>query len=496
MSGRASARAALRAARRVLRRRAGLPSRSDLAYGIYMTVMVVVVAVAPVVRAVILALAEGLPTALDPATIAVTGAVVSGLLAVAVLAGAQTGPAHAGLPEIDLLHGTSLPRGLLLARPVRRFFIACAAAGVLLAGAIVAAQAVRGDLTSAAPALLLLCGGAGAGLLVAAAMLIGQLGRGPRWLLAGWFGALCVGFGAVQASHQPMPPAAAATILLTLIVALIVAGIAGALIAPLIASRLRRDTLREQSVRLGAVSALALSGDLRMATAKLGAPVRTGRGWRWRMPRRIGAAIVVRDLVGLMRTPARSLAALAGAALVGAVLRIGAETGGALEPGVAALVGAVAVPVAYAAVGPWCRGLRAAAETVGGVALTPLTPAALLLRHLVVPAGLAVLTMGGTAGLPGIAVAVIAVLLRLAGALKGPLPQALLAPVPTPAGDLSGFNVMLWSLDGVLVAMLVGGVLAAIAAASAIAGLVSAAVVIALLTAWAGFRLRSAQGTR
>ena len=214
------------------------------------------------------------------------------------------------------------------------------------------------------------------------------------------------------------------------------------------------------------------------------------------MPRRIGAAIVVRDLVGLMRTPARSLAALAGAALVGAVLRIGAETGGALEPGVAALVGAVAVPVAYAAVGPWCRGLRAAAETVGGVALTPLTPAALLLRHLVVPAGLAVLTMGGTAGLPGIAVAVIAVLLRLAGALKGPLPQALLAPVPTPAGDLSGFNVMLWSLDGVLVAMLVGGVLAAIAAASAIAGLVSAAVVIALLAAWAGFRLRSAEGIR
>lgn len=492
MSERASARAALRAARRVLRGRAGLPSRGDLAYGIYMTVMVVIVAVAPVVRAMILALAEGLPTALDPATIAVTGAVISGLLVIAVLAGAQTGPAHAGLPEIDLLHGTSLPRGLLLARPVRRFFIACAAAGLLLAGAIVAAQAVRGDFTPAAPALLLLCGGAGAGLLVAAAMLIGQLGRGPRWLLAGWFGALCVGFGVVQASHQPMPPAAAATILLVLIVA----GIAGALIAPLIASRLRRDTLREQSVRLGAVSALALSGDLRMATAKLGAPVRTGRGWRWRMPRRIGAAIIVRDLVGLARTPARSLAALAGAALVGAVLHIGAEPGGALEPGVAALVGAVAVPVAYAAVGPWCRGLRAAAETVGGVALTPLTPAALLLRHLVVPAGLAVLTMGGSAGLPGIAVAVIAVLLRLAGALKGPLPQALLAPVPTPAGDLSGFNVMLWSLDGVLVAMLVGGVLAAIAAASAIAGLVSAAVVIALLAAWSGFRLRSAEGIR
>lgn len=514
-------RAALAGVRRVLRGRAGLPSRGDLAYGVYLGVMLVVVAVAPLVRAVVLALAEGLPASPPPGAAPAAVGVLSGVVAVAALLGAQTGPAHARLPEVDLLHASALSRGRLLAGPLARSFLAAGALGLLLAGVLVAALALRGGLggeggSPLSAGVALLCGGAGIGLLAATAMLLGQLGRGQRRALAMVFGALAAVFGVLGVltglgAGLPAPPQPAMPDLLLPPLLLLLVGVAGALCSPLLAGRMRGGTLREQSVRLGTVSALALSGDLRMATARLGAPVRTGRGLGWRAPRRIGAAILSRDLLGLIRTPARSLAALVVASAAGALI-------GGLDParagwGPAALLGAVAVVAAYAAIGPWCRGLRAAAETVGGFALTPLTPAGLLLRHLVVPGVLAAVSIGASAGLvaaiagpadpgsvppltaaaEGAAVALVALLLRLAGALKGPLPQSLLAPVPTPVGDVSGINVALWALDGVLVAAVAGAVLGGVSTASALAGAIAAGLVLALLAVWALLRLRAAR---
>lgn len=501
MSERAAARGALRSVRRVLRGRAGLPSRNDLAYGVYLTIMIVIIVVAPAVRAAILALAEVLPASIPPGAFATAGAVLAAAIALAALAGAQTGPAHARLPEIDLLHTSALPRALLLARPLRRSFLVAALVGMLLGGALLAAHAVQSGLDPIV-AVAVLTGAAGAGLLAAVSMLLGQLGRGPRWGLSAAFGLLAAVLAMMSASSVVPPPIPSLPIPLLLLVL----GVAAALCSPAIARCLRRDTMREQAMRMNAVSALALTGELRMAAARLGAPVRTGRGWRWRAPRGIGAAILSRDLLGVVRTPARSLAALLAMAGVGVLLGSVVFTG--VGPVLAAPLGAAALLIAYAAIGPWCRGLRSGAETVGGSPLTPLSPAGLLLRHLVVPGVLSVLVVGGAAsagaalagaspaaGLAGAVIALVALLLRLIGALKGPLPQSLLAPVPTPAGDMSGMVVLAWSLDGVIAAALLGGLLASVFAASAFAGIVVAAIVLAVLALWAGGRLRGASAT-
>lgn len=497
---RRSERAALAAARRVLRGRAGLPSRGDLAYGIYLGVMVVIIAVAPVVRALILALSDALPIA----PLAAVAAALAGFIALASLAGAQTGPARARLPEVDLLLSSALPRRRTLARRLLRDFALAALAGALLVAAVLSAYALRGVF---APALAagLLAAGAGLGALAALAMLIGQQGRGPRWSLAAVLGAVCIGLALAAVAPGPGPDAQsllpAAWPILPLLAAL---GLVAALCAPAIAERLRGETLREQAARLDLAGVLAGTGELRVAAARLGAPVRTARRWRWRMPRRIGAAIVTRDLVGVVRAPARSLAALAGALGAGAIL--GGPALGAPSPLLATAPGAVAALLAYASLGPWCRGLRAAAETVGGSPLAPLPPSALLARHLVVPGALGALASAigaalagvlggpgaGPAALGGALLAVAALVLRLAGALKGPLPQALLAPVPTPAGDFSGVTVLLWSLDGIIVAAILGAILTAAAVASAAAGAVAAVLALVALCGWAAVRLRSA----
>lgn len=47
---------------------------------------------------------------------------------------------------------------------------------------------------------------------------------------------------------------------------------------------------------------------------------------------------------------------------------------------------------------------------------------------------------------------VLALAARVHAAAKGPLPLALLTPVPTPMGDLSGLNVALWQVSSLLMA--------------------------------------------
>lgn len=510
--------------RALLRERRLRRSRADLAYAVYLGVMLAIIVAAPAVRAAVLGLAESLPERIGPAFSTPITAAIACALGLAALAGAQTGPARASLPEIDLLHATDLPRRLLLRRGVIRVFALAAVLGTALAGLLVGAFAVRGDFDPASAAALAL-GGAGLGLLAATAMLVGQLGRGPRRLLAGCCGLLALAL--VLVSVAPGPEWIARLLEWTsigavlsggverllfpvvvgmLLLVLCLLGIAAALWAPRIADRLTRDTLREQADRWDAVSALAISGELRAASQRVGAPVRVGRHWRWRLPQGLTGLIVVRDLLGLVRTPARSLAAFCGAAVSGAII------GAAVRPGApgwaAAIAGVAALLSAYGAIGPWCRGLRAAGESAGSAPLLPLSSGGALARHLIVPGAFAVgmltagaalaATVSGADPLPaaaaGLTAAAIAVLLRLSGALKGPLPLGLLAPVPTPAGDLSAVSVLLWTLDGVMAAALVGAVLGALVASQWIAAAGAAAIAVALLAWWAVARLRAAEG--
>lgn len=546
-------RAALAAVRSVLRGRRGRPAGNDLAYGVYLAIMLTIIAVAPTVRAIVLGLAAAMGATDGPwgsvvagtGELAVLAAALTCATALFVFGAAHTGPAHAKLPAIDLLHTAALSRSRLFAGPVSRALLGAAllaaGAGAVLAGAraVHGGWATPGGLTPEL-ALALVLGGAALGLLTGVGMLLGQASRRVR---AGIVTGLAVVFfveaalrslsaasgidsSAMRGSVDPwslvarvvLDPAAAGSLLGPLLVWFAVS-LAAAVCAPRLAGRLRWAGLRDQALRWNTVSALAVTGDLRMASEQLGAPVRTGRRWRWwlrrAMPsraalRRVGptALLALRDLLGVARTPARSLAAFVGTLGAGSVIGAGlVAAAGFRSPGVAAALGAIALVLVYAAIGPWCRGLRAAAETLGGMRLLPFSPAGLLLRHSVLPLLLTIPCTGASAAISAIpggdpaasfASGAIAGLLgfglRLLGALKGPLPQRLLAPVPTPAGDMSGINVMLWSFDGVVWALLIGAGCGALAAVAPLGALSAVGIALVLLGVGVSARLRSLSG--
>lgn len=517
---------ALVTARGLLRANRSRTENSDLAYAFYIGVMLTIIVVAPVVRAAVLGLEAALTGVGSPGSVLTTdvatglvAALAVGISGLLVLAAAHTGPAHATLPDLDLLVAGPFTRGRVLGRPVTQVLgiaaILGAGVGALFAGAW---TLVSGPDVESWVALLLV--GATAGLLASVAMLAGQISRRVRGFIVGLLALLVLlhllaALGMLPGGSIPGPWSVFAVAALTpgsdgtLIAAAAwcVSVLALTALVPWMLGRLSHMTLRAQSLSMNAVSALAVSGDLRMAAELLGAPVRMGRGLRWRPAAKAGLAFAVRDFIGLVRTPARSLAAFVGVAAMGAVL--GATDPQAIGPLWAAVIGAVCVTFVYAAIGPWCRGFRAASQTLGGMALLPQSPAVLIARHAVVPGVLVVAVTSSAAGtvaviiagalgpvlIPALAygavVGILALLFRVLGALKGPLPQQLLAPVPTPAGDMAGLNVLLWTIDGVVWAIIAGAILGALVAVATPAAIIASVVFMVALSAWSVTRLRS-----
>lgn len=486
---------AIRRARKILRNRER-PAVSDVAYVAYLVIMLTVIIAAPIVRGLALWLAQVLPAPGDPLLVQLGLAVGSAFVVMLPITGWYVVPARMSLPELDLLFTSDLPRWRMLADRMIRLAMFALLTGAAIAGLFLVVRALRGEFVAGMLAPVL-SGGAVAGLLSGLLLFLGQLSRGTRW-----------------------------------------------------------QSLREQAERIDAVSTLVATGEFRSAAGRIGAPVNFGRNWAW-FPDRSDALLrrnrsgsvpgvhpgiswlfISRDLLGIARTPARSIAALLGmsiAGIVAGIIPVGIADGAGVlvsaetSVGVAALGGMFALLVAYAAIGPWCRGLRTAGESIGALPLLPLSSSGLLLRHLAVPAMLSAAVCAGiamiaasivrpivsaaspvitsvsshqippetaaaqvlTAAIFGLFVGMIALALRLLGALKGPLPQSLLAPVPTPVGDLAGINVMLWNLDGLIVAALIGAMLAALTTATPVAGLIMAPTALVLLFAWSGRRLRN-----
>lgn len=506
----------LRDVRAVLRRRGERIEAGEVAYRAYLVIMLAIIVGAPVVRAVVLRLAEAPPTWATgpwPAAALTAGA------ALLVLAGARTGPVRASLPQLDLLLVAPLSRARLLSAGALRWLSAGTAVGAVVGGVFAAAGLLRGD-TGAAQGAALVLGGACVGLLLASVPLIGQIGIRARFAAAALLGTAAAAQGVVallgesdaedsgatpsapgwSAMADPAAPLSAAG-------ALILSALAVALLVRAVAGRLRWEVMREQSALWDTVRVLAVSGDPGAALSRLGAPVRVGRRLRLRVGSRLTVSLVLRDLLGLVRAPGRSLAGCAGVLAAGAFWGAGLATAPASGPVAAALCGATALLVAYLALAPWCRGMATACAAAGSPPLLPVSGWALISRHLVVPGALACAAFGGVAsvvsalsgGATGwvllsvpLAIA-IALLLRVVAALKGPIPMKLLAPVPTPAGDLAGVNVFLWTFDGPVSALLAGAALGALwwfgIATTPVPALLVSALLVAALFAWAAARL-------
>lgn len=468
----------LRAARAVQAGRAGKSSPSDIAYAVYVGVLVALIVGVPVVRAIVLGLTTASArTVLFASSTPVIVAALAGALFIAVLlAGRTRGPVVSDPFRAWMSTAVDIPGRITL----RGSFVRSATGAAL---ALVAIAAVTG--------LGLWIGGGVSGVavlgfvaavllyavVIAAAWLAGQaLSSRTLWTAAcgiavllpvslvlpavlpftpwGWVGALWpVHAGA--ASAQPF---------LVPLIALTVAATLCALLVPRLLDRIAPAMALWQATRWQAAVTLARTGD---ASATLGALQGTrarGRGIHLTLSGRFPSPWLIRDAGVALRRPARSVAGFIALVIAGALMSLGAQ--GGADGTATALGGALLL---FFATSAFCEGLRAAADAAGraplfGVAVR--TDAAL---HAVFPlvvtgigatfGALVALPLGGTTATLGwtIAVAVCIVIIRAMDAAKGPLPIELLMPVPTPMGDVSVVIVLLWQGDSLLLSLIVAG---------------------------------------
>ncbi len=504
-STRASA-TVLRDLRRTVREARRRPA-GDTSYAVYLALLIVLVAVVPVVRAGWLFVTDPVNAAAltSAATVPVVAGVVGLVWADAVIAGRLRGPVVFTPFLAHALTTSPVPQRRAFARQtwmsVAALSVAGALCGATLAAASAAASAAAVTSAAVSPSASALAAassvsiaapeiglgvalaasvGAACGIVAALLWLVGQAVP-PRWsaLAIGVLAALStVAFGAQAWGFSFGPTLATSTLAGLAAVGAHPLAAPGTLLAaltllavvPLLLSVLEPRVVLGQSLRWEAVRLHTSTLELSASVATYQSVPRAGRrrfaiGGR---ARSLPAIIVRRDAVAALRTPGR----LAIGVLV--LLACGALIAGAAAVAPPAwMLGAIGGVAAYAAAGPLSDGLRHAVEAASALPLYGTSDSALLLLHTLFPAlavGLVVATGAvlvtlfwpPAAALPlasigsAVIVAIGSVVLRLMNALKPPLPLALLTPIPTPAGDAAALNRVIWALDGVILAGLLG----------------------------------------
>ena len=491
----------LRDLRRTLREARRRPA-SDTSYAVYLAILIVVVAVVPVVRAGWLFVTDPVNAVAltSAATVPVIAGVVGLVWAAAVMAGRLRGPVVLTPFLAHALTTSPVPQRRAFARQAWMSVAALSVVGALCGATVAAASAAASAVTdtsasagavaslstaalAAASSLSTIAPGTALGVALAASVgaacgivaallwLVGQAVP-ARWsaLAIGVLVALStVAFGAqvwgvsAGAHHFTAPGALLAALPLLAALTLL------AVVPPLL-SRLEPRVVLAQSLRWEAARLHTSTLELSASVATYQSVPRAGRrrlaiGGR---ARSLPAIIVRRDAIAALRTPGR----LAIGVLV--LLACGALIAGATVVAPPAwMLGAIVGIAAYAAAGPLSDGLRHAVEAASALPLYGTSDSTLLLLHTLFPAlavGLVVATgavlvtlfwpPAGALPLASIAAAIIvaigSVVLRLMNALKPPLPLALLTPIPTPAGDAAALNRVIWALDGVILAALLG----------------------------------------
>ncbi|MGM1018665.1 MAG: hypothetical protein ACQEW8_14120 [Actinomycetota bacterium] len=479
------ARERLAAARSVHRSRNEQRTRGDTAYVVYITVLVAAIVGVPVVRAVILGLAE--PAAIAALTAIATGPIVT-VLGVLVWCGALALGRVRG-PIVPTPFAASIVGGSDLSPRVawtRRLLGSSAGAVALLIG--IAALGVSGLLasgTAAAAAGQFLLGAALVSVTACALWLAGQaLGRRGIAVLGAALLVLLV-----TSALAALPP-------LAHLVALGICAVAAVGTIPPLLARLSGDVVLAHAERAEAMGVLAGTGDLSGALDRVRPRPSVGRRWRMRFPRPLVLAVLQRDAIGAARTPVRALVSLATLAAAGAAW----AAAGTVPPGVRWAPALAAGLLAFAALGALTDGMRDASDTAGRPSLYRQTPGRLLLLHAPLPllavsvvSGGAVLLAGGDllAAIGMVALGVVVVAVRAFDSAKGPLPISLMMPVPTPMGDASAIGIWLWQADALLLTAATSQLLAS-AATGTLSALIWVVPALALLIALTAGRLHRA----
>lgn len=444
----------------------------DRGYLVYMVLMLVLVAVAPVARAVWLSATgtEGVALFTSAAAPGVTVFVVAGLWAGALLLGRDRGPALLPPFLTHALAASALPRSDAFLSPVIRAGALVTVLTSLVAG-VVAGSLLSQGLADPLSAGIFTMVGAMVGIITTLAWLAGQ--AFPRAAVPVALGVLAAGavtalvpvlqqftpWGWVGITY-PREGSAHVLVALFAVTAVLVAAV------PALMDRLGHAELAAQAARWDSATVHAAGMDFTAATALYQRRPHHGRRLRAVRPMgRLSVTFLIRDLVGATRTPGRFIVGVL--ALVGAGVLI-TFAFAPVTPGW--LLGAAAGLVVFAGLGPLTDGLRHAASVASDFPLYGISDEHLLANHLLFPAGIIVIVLlivvvvcsviagiGATAPiLSSLMLGMLTLVSRVNNALKGPLPPVLLAPIPTPMGDVGAAVRMAWAMDALLLAAATG----------------------------------------
>ncbi len=443
----------------------------------YLLLMVAAIAMAPVIRALwlgststaglMLLTADQAPDAVSSLTALIWSS--------ALLLGRLRGPAL--LPPFLLyaVANSGMKRSLALRRPVIQ-----AAAWASLLSVSVAGFSSAALLTSGHAGILGILGFLGAaltaGIIGALLALVGQ--ALPRT-------ATCIGIGIIAVASlggtsprsspflpwawagaaYPVEGAGAECALLPL------AGLTAlALVLIVFTSRMLNSLnfhqLGSQAAKWDAVVTFSSTLDFSLAATVYRAGPRFGSRIRAvRTCSHLAMTFLVRDAIGLLRTPVRLVVALGMTIASGVLLSTASITASS-----AVLPATGAALVLYLATGVLGQGLQHAAHVAADYPLYGISDRTLVVYHALFPFFVSALLVSatvvacsagsvgvlGTPVLETLALVVLILLTRLGAALKGPLPPRLLTPIETPAGDLSIVAQLAWAFGELLLAILAG----------------------------------------
>lgn len=451
-------------------RRARTRESASAGYTVYLTAMVALVTIAPVVRAVWI-VATDAPTATAVAPLASGAGIpiaVVAAWAAALAAGSLRGPVVMPPFLAHALATSPLPQRSAYAGRIWTPVAVGAGLGACAAAVLCLAWSALG-LASPAVGVAATAAGAASGIVTAVLWLAGQVGS-ARAVAAG--AAVLLSAAALLATTT-LPAATAVRAILdvawgspSLTVALCAAAIGLVSLVPVLAARLDPRTVVAQSLRWKAATAHAGTLDLSGSAAVYQPLPRAGRGMiAIRGGPRLVGVVLRRDAVASARTPQRLAVGILALVACGVLLAVASAATPALSG-----LGAVAGVLAFAAAGAVTDGIRHVVVASSGPPLYGVDDLRLLVAHASFPAlaalitiaiGVVLLTLLGPfdlwRGLAGVVpLALGAVMLRAMSALKPPLPTALLAPMSTPAGDMSALARVAWALDAVIIAVAIG----------------------------------------
>lgn len=428
-------------------RRAGIRSRSsfgDRAFAAYAALLVGLVVVAPMLRAMWLLLQEpGVRTAVLGVPFSGMLAAVLAALASALLVGTTWGPAAHTPWLTGVLAESPFGRVRAFGGPVALLTgLSAALFGTL---ATLTATALASDLSLD----VLVTSGVAVFFLGAALPPMALLGQ--RLGRTGRFWAICAFAIALTLLFIPSGPALVANASLTVAVVcgavfLVLAALSPALLRGLTSTQLTRAAVQGEVAREGLTALdLARVSDNARPVPYLG---RRWRAVRTSLPRPL--MFLRSGAMSAARTPDRAILAVVGIAGAGILLVAGGPVAVAIATG-----------ALFVSLGALSDGIRHAAGPASlryGIARWYQLLLHLALPTLICVALVAVVWVvgGGSAALVAGAACVLALGLRVSDAAKGQLPIELLAPVPTPVGDMGALFRLVWAIDAIALAIIGG----------------------------------------